>query len=122
MVVARRQPRNPIGWLFLVVAACLILGTDGSDYALLAYRPGRHLPFGPAALVLGELWGQGLELLIVVVLLFPDGRLSSRFWRLALRAFLGGVHGTPGGGGRGDGRRPRRAARPRRCHGRAVRR
>jgi hypothetical protein len=87
VVVARRQPRNPIGWLFLVIAACLILGTDGSDYALLAYRPGRHFPLGPAALVLGELWGQGLELLIVVVLLFPDGRLSSRFWRWALRAF-----------------------------------
>ena len=87
VVVARRQPRNPIGWLFLVIAACLILGTDGSDYALLAYRPGRHLPLGPAALVLGELWGQGLELLIVVVLLFPDGRLSSRLWRWALRAY-----------------------------------
>jgi hypothetical protein len=87
LVVARRQPRNPIGWLFLVIAACQILGTDGSDYALLAYRPGRHLPLGPAALVLGELWGQGLGLFIVVVLLFPDGRLSSRFWRGVLRAF-----------------------------------
>ncbi len=88
VIVARRQPRNPIGWLFLVIAACLILATDGMDYALLAYRSGRHLPLGPAALVLDQLWGPGLELLIVVVLLFPDGRLSSRFWRWALRAFL----------------------------------
>jgi hypothetical protein len=88
VVVARRQPRNPIGWLFLVIAACLILGTDGSDYALVAYRPGRHLPLGPAAAVLGELWGQGLELLIVVILLFPDGRLPSRPWRWALRAYF----------------------------------
>ena len=88
VVVARRQPRNPIGWLFLVIAACLILGTDGSDYALVAYRPGRHLPLGPAAAVLGELWGQGLELLIVVILLFPDGRLLSRPWRWALRAYF----------------------------------
>ena len=87
VIVARRQPRNPIGWLFLVIAACLILATDGMDYALLAYRSGRHLPLGPAALVLDQLWGPGLELLIVVVLLFPDGRLSSRFWRWALRAF-----------------------------------
>ena len=87
VVVARRQPRNPIGWLFLVIAACLILGTDGSDYALVAYRPGRHLPLGQAGLVVGELWGQGLGLLIVVVLLFPDGRLSSRFWRWALGAY-----------------------------------
>ncbi len=87
VIVARRQPRNPIGWLFLVIAACLILATDGMDYALLAYRSGRHLPLGPAALVLDQLWGPGLELLIIVVLLFPDGRLSSRFWRWALRAF-----------------------------------
>ena len=87
IIVARRQPRNPIGWLFLVIAACLILATDGMDYALLAYRPGRHLALGPAALVLDQLWGPGLELLIVVILLFPDGRLSSRFWRWALRAF-----------------------------------
>jgi hypothetical protein len=87
VVVARRQPRNPVGWLFLVIAACLILATDGMDYALLAYRSGRHLPLGPAALVLDQLWGPGLELLIVVVLLFPDGRLSSRFWRWALRAY-----------------------------------
>ena len=88
VVVARRQPRNPIGWLFLVIGACLILATDGMDYALLAYRSGRHLPLGPAALVLDQLWGPGLALLIVVVLLFPDGRLPSRFWRWALRAYL----------------------------------
>lgn len=24
LVVARRQPRNPIGWLFLVIAACVL--------------------------------------------------------------------------------------------------
>jgi hypothetical protein len=87
VVVARRQPRNPIGWLFLVIAVCLILGTDGMDYALLAYRSGRHLPVGPVALVLDQLWGPGLQLLIVVILLFPDGRLPARFWRWALRAY-----------------------------------
>lgn len=35
VIVARRQPRNPIGWLFLVIAACVILATDGMDYPLL---------------------------------------------------------------------------------------
>jgi hypothetical protein len=33
ILVARRQPRNPIGWLFLVTGTCLFLSTDGSDYA-----------------------------------------------------------------------------------------
>ncbi|MGH3256636.1 MAG: hypothetical protein ACRDOU_14795 [Streptosporangiaceae bacterium] len=28
-VVARRQPANPLGWLFLVIAVCLLLSTEG---------------------------------------------------------------------------------------------
>jgi hypothetical protein len=86
-LIARRQPWNPIGWLFLVIAVCLFLGTGGGDYAYLGYRVGHHLPLGPVAAVLDQVWGPGLELLLVVVLLFPDGRLPSRFWRWALRAY-----------------------------------
>jgi hypothetical protein len=87
VVVARRQPRNPIGWLLLVIAACLFLSTDGPDYVLVSYRPGHHLPLGPVGLVLDQLWGPALVLLIVVILLFPDGRLPSRFWRWTLRVY-----------------------------------
>ena len=87
ILVARRQPHNPIGWLLLVIAACLFLSTDGPDYAVLSYNLGYHLPLGPLALVLGQLWGPGLILLFVVILLFPDGELPSRFWRWALRAY-----------------------------------
>ena len=87
ILAARRQPGNPIGWLLLVIAGCLFLATDGADYALLAYHLGHHLPLGPLALVLDELWIPGLLLLFVVILLFPDGRLPSRFWRWVLRAY-----------------------------------
>jgi hypothetical protein len=87
ILVARRQPGNPIGWLLLVIAGCLFLATDGGDYALLAYHLGYHLALGPLALVLDELWIPGLLLLFVVILLFPDGSLPSRFWRWALRAY-----------------------------------
>jgi hypothetical protein len=87
ILVARRQPRNPIGWLFLVTAACLFLSTDGSDYTFLTYRLGHHLPLGPVGLALGQLWGPGLVLLFVVILLFPDGRLPSAFWRWSLWVF-----------------------------------
>ncbi len=88
VVVARRQPGNPLGWIFLALAACLILSSVGGDYAYLAYRLGHHLPLGRAALALYELWTPGLLLLGLVILLFPDGRLESRFWRWVLRAYL----------------------------------
>ena len=87
VLVARREPRNAIGWLLLVIACCLFLGTDGSDYAFLIYRLGHHLPLGPAGLALGQVWGPSLILLFVVILLFPDSRLPSAFWRRALRVY-----------------------------------
>jgi hypothetical protein len=87
IVVARRQPRNPLGWLLLAIGLCLILATDGSDYALLAYRLGHHLPLGLLALGLNQLWGPAIELFGLVILLFPDGRLASRFWGWALWAY-----------------------------------
>jgi hypothetical protein len=86
-VVARRQPRNPLGWLFLVIAILLFLPTAGGDYAILSYRMGDHLPFAAAGLAVDQLWSDALGLLIVVILLFPDGRLPSRFWRWALGMF-----------------------------------
>jgi hypothetical protein len=88
VVVARRQPANPLGWLFVAIAACLILSSVGGDYAYLVYRLGHHLPLGVAGLLLYQLWTPGLLLLGVVILLFPDGRLESRFWWWVLRAYL----------------------------------
>jgi hypothetical protein len=87
VLVARRQPRNPIGWLFLVIAVGLFLGTDGGVYGYLDYRLGHHLPLAPVGVVLEQVWGPGLYLLFVVMLLFPDGRLPSRLWRWALGAY-----------------------------------
>jgi hypothetical protein len=83
-LVARRQPANPLGWLFLAAAVCLFVSNAGADYAYLVYRLGHRLPFGPIGLVLDQLWTAGLVLFVVVILLFPDGRLPSRFWRWAL--------------------------------------
>ena len=88
MVVTRRQRENPLGWLFLVIGICLFLSTVGADYAVLAYRLGHRLPFGPVALALNQLWGPSLVLFTVAILLFPDGRLPSRFWRGALWVYV----------------------------------
>jgi hypothetical protein len=86
-VVARRQPRNPLGWLFLVIAIFLFVPTVGGDYAYLNYQLGHALPFAAAGLAVDGLWSEGLALFIVAILLFPDGRLPSRFWRWALRVW-----------------------------------
>ncbi len=87
LVVARRQPANPLGWLFLAIAVGLFVSNDGGDYAYLVYRLGHHLPFGPEALALDQLWAPAFVLSVAVILLFPDGRLVSRFWRWGLWAF-----------------------------------
>jgi hypothetical protein len=82
-VVARRQPGNPVGWLLLTFAACFLLSNDSGFYAAAVYHLGHHLPLGPAALVLYELWGPALGALLLVILLFPDGWPPPGFWRRA---------------------------------------
>jgi hypothetical protein len=86
-LVARRQPGNPLGWLFLVIAIFLFLPTVGADYAYLNYELGHRLPFASVGLAVDGVWTEGLALFIVAILLFPDGRLRSRFWRWALRVW-----------------------------------
>jgi hypothetical protein len=87
-VVARHQPRNAIGWLLLASAISMLTGDDASAYAELSYRLGHHLPLGPVAVLLSFSGFFLYATLPVVVLLFPDGTLPSRRWRLVLRAYL----------------------------------
>ena len=87
LLVARRQPGNPLGWLFLLTGTGMLLGTDAGNYAVYVYRLGHRLPFGSAGVVLDQVWVPSLVLLVVIILLFPDGTLPSRPWRWALRAY-----------------------------------
>ncbi len=82
--VARRQPRNPIGWLSLVFAFCFLLSNDAGFYLVGPYRLGRPLPLAPVMLFFQPLWEIALLILPLVVLLFPDGRLPSARWRPVL--------------------------------------
>jgi hypothetical protein len=86
-LVTRRQPRNPIGWLFLVTGVFMFLSTASGDYGYYVYRLGHDLPLGAAGSALSQFWGPSLALLGADVLLFPDGRLTSRLWRSALRIY-----------------------------------
>jgi hypothetical protein len=88
MIVAWRQPRNPIGWLMLCFALGFLFSTVAGSYDIADYQFGRGLPLGPASLLLYLLWEPALVLGPVAVLLFPDGRLPSARWRWLLRAYL----------------------------------
>jgi hypothetical protein len=88
LIIARRQPRNPIGWLLLIAPAFIFVSGDAGAYSVLAYRLGYHLPFGWVALLLGDVFLALFVTLPLVVLLFPDGRVPSARWRWALRGYL----------------------------------
>jgi hypothetical protein len=87
-VVARRQPGNPLGWMFLALAALGALGPAAGAYAVLSYRLGHHLPLAVAAVFLALYWCLLIVTLPLVILLFPDGRLPSRRWRPVLWGYL----------------------------------
>ncbi len=85
VVVARRQPRNPVGWILLIFVLLFMLGSDSGYYAVYGYSRGHHeLPFAALAVLLEPLWIPALAIVPLVILLFPDGRLTSRRWRLVL--------------------------------------
>jgi hypothetical protein len=88
LVVARRQPGNPLGWMFLALAALSALGTVAGAYAVLSYRLGHHLPLGVAAVFLALWWSPVIVTFPLVILLFPDGRLPSPRWRPVLWGYL----------------------------------
>ena len=88
VVVARRQPRNPMGWLLIAVPLAIQAANDGSQYAYLDYTLHHGtLPLGPVALLLTPSWQYCFVLVPLVILLFPDGRPGPR-WRWPLRAYL----------------------------------
>ncbi len=82
-LIASLRPRNPIGWLFLVVAVLWSTGTFAMDYAVDVYSRGRESSWAAAAAWYAEwYWLPALSLVgIFNALLFPTGRLHSRRWR-----------------------------------------
>jgi hypothetical protein len=91
-LIASRRPRNPIGWICLADGLLwTFLGMIESYGIYGLVRPG-SVAFPVAVYALGQwLWVPTVGLLaIYLVLLFPEGRLSSRRWR-PLAWFSGAV-------------------------------
>jgi hypothetical protein len=87
-LVARRQPRNPIGWLLMSTGLSTAFTTAAGLYAQVDYGSEHGgLPFGLAVfLAANAFWPVALITGMAAVLLFPNGRLT-RPWRRALWAY-----------------------------------
>jgi hypothetical protein len=90
LVVARRQPRNGMGWILLATALFFVVQADASSYTVLDYRiHNGHLLFGPLAVLVQPSWAPAIVCMVLALLLFPDARLPLGSWRWILWPFLG---------------------------------
>ena len=80
--VASRRPANPVGWLFLAEGLGFALDVSTSTYARYVTRAGVTPPSAAWAAWLGSILGGLGFLFVLALLLFPDGRLPSRRWRV----------------------------------------
>lgn len=86
VVIIKHRPRNPIGWIFLIVSSSYVLSALAAGALL--YTSILPAPLGPLLLDLATWLGNWAWLpaqllpLTFVFLLFPDGRLLSPRWRI----------------------------------------
>jgi hypothetical protein len=91
VLVARREPHNPIGWMLIASGALVMIGLiDAEQYSLAVYVRGDHgLPFGDLAVIVGQCWPAALLFPPLAILLFPDGQLPSRRWKWVVWLYAG---------------------------------
>jgi hypothetical protein len=87
-LIVSRRPGNRIGWIILIVGLSQSLEGISEQYAVYALvtNPG-SLPYADIASWVGVwAWVPGYMMLVILVLLFPDGELVSPRWRPLLWA------------------------------------
>jgi hypothetical protein len=90
ILIVRREPRNPVGWLFCTTPA--LVGVSIGFGTLAVWGSPEHHDI-PGAVVAASLstwgWATGLlSFLLLIPLLFPDGRPPGGRWRIVLRIDL----------------------------------
>jgi hypothetical protein len=91
-LIASRLPTNPIGWLFCGMGVLYTAGRFTSAYA--DYALGENFAFPGGEYVAWSsscLWFAVPTLGVFLILLFPDGQLPSRRWRVVAWAALVGA-------------------------------
>jgi hypothetical protein len=79
-----RRPDNRVGWVIWAAGVGIGLAIVGQLWAGLSYSMfGGSLPGTGAGAILGLLFGPAFYLVMLVPLLFPDGRYLSRRWSAA---------------------------------------
>src|SRR5438046_792690 len=84
VLIASRQPRNPIGWIMLAIGFVweFVVGSAGIyvQYGLVLY-PGSLVRPDLVAVLTASSWVPGIGLIATfLILLFPDGHLPSPRW------------------------------------------
>jgi len=89
-LVASRQPRNAVGWMFLGVGLLVALSVFGGEYG--NYALVEHPGFAPGGYLASWLylwtWFPVQALIVTVPMVFPDGRVPGPRWRPVLRAWI----------------------------------
>jgi hypothetical protein len=83
LIFPRLPPENPIGWIFCVIGLLLGVVHFTGQYAIYTVlaAPG-SLPAGEVATwICSWLWVPSTDLIMFLLLLFPNGRLPSSRWR-----------------------------------------
>ena len=87
-LIAYRRPENPYGWLwcaFGFVSALIAFASTNASYASIESRaPGVEIVVATGDVA----WVALMAMFSFLMLLFPDGRLPSRRWRVVARTIL----------------------------------
>jgi hypothetical protein len=87
-LVASRQPGNAVGWIFSAVALLVGVNVASGEYANYVFvEHPASLPGGYLAAWLSLwTWFPVIALIVILPLVFPDGRPPGPGWRIVLRA------------------------------------
>lgn len=85
VLIILRSANHRMGWLMLAAGALLAVGSLAAEYSKVALlmAPAANLPLGRLAAWVQDLWTIPTALIFFLLpVLFPDGKLPSRRWRV----------------------------------------